>query len=290
MTKLEHKIDFVALISVTNANGNGDPLSGNRPRTDYNGMGEISTVCIKRKIRNRMQDMGNLIFVQSEDRRDHDDKFGSLSERAAAATDWIKETGITGKELYAETAWKKWMDVRSFGPVFAFKSGNDNDDGVSVGVRGPVSVHQAISISPVRIEEMQITKSVNGEPGKKRSSDTMGTKCFVRFGLYKIKGAINVQLAEKTGFSQEDAAVVKECLRTLFVNDASAARPEGSMEVVKLFWWEHNCKEGQYSSAKVHRSVHVTPKNPEGIPTCVDDYEITLDELPGLVPEIIDGV
>lgn len=290
MTKLEHKIDFVVLISVTNANGNGDPLSGNRPRTDYNGMGEISTVCIKRKIRNRMQDMGNLIFVQSEDRRDHDDKFGSLSERAAAATDWIKETGITGKELYAETACKKWMDVRSFGQVFAFKSGNDNDDGVSVGVRGPVSVHQAISISPVRIEEMQITKSVNGEPGKKRSSDTMGTKCFVRFGLYKIKGAINVQLAEKTGFSQEDAAVVKECLRTLFVNDASAARPEGSMEVVKLFWWEHNCKEGQYSSAKVHRSVHVTPKNPEGIPTCVDDYEITLDELPGLVPEIIDGV
>ena len=290
MTKLEHKIDFVALISVTNANGNGDPLSGNRPRTDYNGMGEISTVCIKRKIRNQMQDMGNLIFVQSEDRRDHDDKFGSLSERAAAATDWIKETGITGKELYAETACKKWMDVRSFGQVFAFKSGNDNDDGVSVGVRGPVSVHQAISISPVRIEEMQITKSVNGEPGKKRSSDTMGTKCFVSFGLYKIKGAINVQLAEKTGFSQEDAAVVKECLRTLFVNDASAARPEGSMEVVKLFWWEHNCKEGQYSSAKVHRSVHVTPKNPEGIPTCVDDYEITLDELPGLVPEIIDGV
>lgn len=290
MTKLEHKIDFVALISVTNANGNGDPLSGNRPRTDYNGMGEISTVCIKRKIRNRMQDMGNLIFVQSEDRRDHDDKFGSLSERAAAATDWIKETGITGKELYAETACKKWMDVRSFGQVFAFKSGNDNDDGVSVGVRGPVSVHQAISISPVRIEEMQITKSVNGEPGKKRSSDTMGTKCFVRFGLYKIKGAINVQLAEKTGFSQEDAAVVKECLRTLFANDASAARPEGSMEVVKLFWWEHNCKEGEYSSAKVHRSVHVTPKNPEGIPTCVDDYEITLDELPGLVPEIIDGV
>lgn len=290
MTKLEHKIDFVALISVTNANGNGDPLSGNRPRTDYNGMGEISTVCIKRKIRNRMQDMGNLIFVQSEDRRDHDDKFGSLSERAAAATDWIKETGITGKELYAETACKKWMDVRSFGQVFAFKSGNDNDDGVSVGVRGPVSAHQAISISPVRIEEMQITKSVNGEPGKKRSSDTMGTKCFVRFGLYKIKGAINVQLAEKTGFSQEDAAVVKECLRTLFVNDASAARPEGSMEVVKLFWWEHNCKEGQYSSAKVHRSVHVTPKNPEGIPTCVNDYEITLDELPGLVPEIIDGV
>ena len=180
------------------------------------------------------------------------------------------------------------MDVRSFGQVFAFKSTDKN--GVSVGVRGPVSIHQAGSISPVEIEEMQITKSVNGETGEKRASDTMGMKHFVRFGLYEIKGAINVQLAKKTKFSQEDAAVIKECLRTLFVNDASSARPEGSMEVVKLYWWEHNCKDGQYSSAKVHRSVHVTPKNAEGLPQCVDDYEITLDELPGLTPEIIDGL
>ena len=145
-------------------------------------------------------------------------------------------------------------------------------------------------ISPVDIAEMKITKSLNGEPGETRGRDTMGTINFVRFGLYEIKGAINVQLAKKTGFTREDAAVIKECLRTLFVNDASSARPEGSMEVVKLYWWEHNCKDGQYSSAKVHRSVHVTPKNAEGLPRCVDDYEITLDELPGLTPEIIDGL
>ena len=137
---------------------------------------------------------------------------------------------------------------------------------------------------------MQITKSVNGDPDEKKSSDTMGTKHFVRFGLYELKGSINVQLAEKTGFSQEDAETVKECLRTLFVNDASAARPDGSMEVVKLYWWEHNCKDGQYSSAKVHRSVHVTAKDIDALPSSVDDYTITLDELPGLTPEIIDGI
>ena len=137
---------------------------------------------------------------------------------------------------------------------------------------------------------MQITKSVNGEPGEKRSSDTMGTKHFVRFGLYKIKGSVNVQLAQKTGFSEEDAAVLKECLRTLFVNDASAARPDGSMEVVKLYWWEHNCKDGQYSSAVVHRSVHVEQKNPNELPRSVEDYVITVDALDGLVPEIIDGL
>lgn len=281
MAALNHKIDFLALVSVTKANSNGDPLNGNRPRTDYNGMGEISDVCIKRKIRNRMQDLGNAIFVQSDDRCD--DGFKSLSERASAATKGIKD-----KTVYAKTACEKWMDVRSFGQVFAFKS-NDKS-GVSVGVRGPVSVHQAVSVSPVEVESIQITKSVNGEPGEKRASDTMGMKHFVRFGLYKIKGSVNVQLAERTGFSQEDAETLKECLRTLFVNDASSARPEGSMEVVKLFWWEHNCKDGQYSSARVHRSVHIAAKETAALPESVDDYVITLDELPGLAPEIIDGV
>ena len=281
MAVLNHKIDFLALVSVTKANSNGDPLNGNRPRTDYNGIGEISDVCIKRKIRNRMQDLGNAIFVQSDDRCD--DGFKSLSERASAATKGIKD-----KTVYAKTACEKWMDVRSFGQVFAFKS-NDNS-GVSVGVRGPVSVHQAVSVSPVEVESIQITKSVNGEPGEKRASDTMGMKHFVRFGLYKIKGSVNVQLAEKTGYSQEDAETLKECLRTLFVNDASSARPEGSMEVVKLFWWEHNCKDGQYSSARVHRSVHIAAKETAALPESVDDYVITLDELPGLTPETIDGV
>lgn len=89
--------------------------------------------------------------------------------------------------------------------------------------------------------------------------------------------------------TQEDAEIVKECLRTLFVNDASSARPEGSMEGVRLYWWQRNCKDGQYSS-KVHRRIHVTPKDTSGLPSCVDDYVITLDELPGLTPEVIDGV
>ena len=70
MSTLQNKIDFVALISVSMANANGDPLNGNRPRTDYNGFGEISDVCIKRKIRNRMQDQGYKVFVQSDDRSD----------------------------------------------------------------------------------------------------------------------------------------------------------------------------------------------------------------------------
>lgn len=279
MAALQNKIDFVVLVSVNKANANGDPLNGNRPRTDYNGFGEISDVCIKRKLRNRMQDMGQSIFVQSDDRRD--DECRSLSERAKAVK--TKDPAEFVKQVC-----EKWLDVRSFGQVFAFK----DRDAVSAGVRGPVSIHQGVSVSPIEVRSYQITKSVNGDPEKDggRSSDTMGQKHFVAFGLYRIKGSVNVQLAEKTGFSREDAEVLKECLRTLFVNDASSARPEGSMEVLRVYWWEHNNKEGQYSSARVHRSVRVEVREGVRYPAAVEDYEIIVDELPGLRLQVLEGV
>ena len=281
MSILSNKIDFAVLVSVTMANPNGDPLDGNRPRTSYSGYGEISDVCIKRKLRNRMQDMGQRIFVQSDDRSD--DGCKSLRERANAVLGKTKD-----RDEYARIACETWMDVRSFGQVFAFSASDKS--GVSVGVRGPVSIHQAVSLSPVEVKSLQITKSVNGEPGEKRSSDTMGSKHIVRFGLYLVKGSINVQLAQKTGFTNEDAGIVRECLRTLFENDASSARPDGSMEVCRLYWWEHNCPCGQYSSAKVHRSLHVALKDGVEQPDSFDDYDVTLDTLPGLACEIIDGV
>ena len=291
MTTLQHKIDFVALVSVTMANSNGDPLNGNRPRTDYVGYGEISDVCIKRKIRNRMQDLGHNIFVQSESRCE--DGYGSLSERASAVLKDVKD-----RETYAKKACETWLDVRTFGQVFAFKDTKKDTKGLSVGVRGPVSIHQAVSLDPVEVESIQITKSVNGKKVEKKeashdagmSSDRMGQKHFVRFGLYQVKGSINVQLAEKTGFSAEDALVVKACLQTMFVNDASSARPDGSMEVVKLFWWEHNCKDGQYSTAKVHRSVKAVLREGVDTPTCAGDYIITAEYLEGLEPEVLEGL
>jgi CRISPR-associated protein Csd2 len=282
MSSLQNKIDFVVLVKVVRANPNGDPLNGNRPRTNYAGNGEISDVCIKRKIRNRLQDMGENLFVQSADRSE--DGYTSLSERASKTI-----TSNQSADDYAKQACETWIDVRSFGQVFAFKT-SDKKDGVSVGVRGPVSIHHAMSCSPVDISSMQITKSVNSEPSEKKSSDTMGTKHFVEFGLYEIKGSINVQLAEKTGFTEEDAEKIKEALRTLFINDASAARPDGSMEVVKVFWWKHNNKIGQYSAAKVHDSLKVILKDGVMIPSSLEDYDIALDSLPGLEPEIIEGM
>lgn len=286
MSNFENKIDFAVIISVKNANPNGDPLNGNRPRENYDGFGEISDVCIKRKIRNRFQDMGQEIFVQSDERRT--DGFRSLKDRADGCVELKKVN--KDKEQYAKAASEKWIDVRSFGQVFAFKKG-ENDNSVSIGIRGPVSIHSAVSISPIEITSMQITKSVNGETGKdpdKKSADTMGMKHRVEFGVYVIYGSINTQLASKTGFSKEDSELLKEALITLFENDCSSARPDGSMEVCKLYWWKHNSQMGQYSSAKVHRSLTVEPI--VDIPKSINDYNISNETLDGLIPEIYDGI
>ena len=285
MSNFVNKIDFAVIVSAKNVNPNGDPLNGNRPRENYEGFGEISDVCIKRKIRNRMQDMGQAIFVQSDERRV--DGFRSLKDRAEGCVELKKSS--KDKEKYAQIACEKWIDVRSFGQVFAFKAGEDNS--VSIGIRGPVSIHCAVSISPIEISSMQITKSVNGETQKdpdKKSSDTMGMKHRIEFGAYVIYGSINTQLATKTGFSTEDSELIKQALITLFENDCSSARPDGSMEVCKLYWWKHNAQMGQYSSAKVHRSLKIVA-NVE-IPKRIEDYDISIETLEGLTPEICYGI
>lgn len=270
---LQNKIDFAVIFSVINANPNGDPLNGNRPRTDYSGFGEITDVAIKRKIRDRLLENGKAIFVQSDDRKNDDAT--SLKDRAEKTI---------GKELLSDNAAKlacrTWFDVRTFGQLFAYSAeGKKKGEGISIAIRGPVSIHSAFSVEPVNVTSTQITKSVSGEgDGTKKASDTMGMKHRVDNGIYVFKGSMNPQLAEKTGFSDEDAVTIKTVLPRLFENDSSAARPEGSMEVLKVFWWHHNNKGGQYSSAKVHRSLNVNP-----------DGTYTLDNLENLIPETIDG-
>lgn len=282
MSTLSKKIDFAILISVENANPNGDPLCGNRPREDYDGYGEISDVCLKRKIRNRLIDMNESVFLQSNDHRV--DSYKSLKARADGCEALKKASNgkTTDQDEFARIACEQWMDVRSFGQVFAFKG-----DKVSVGVRGPVTISIAKSVSPVDIISMQIVKSVNSEDTAERASDTMGMKHRVAFGLYLAKGSINCQLAEKTGFSDEDAEKIKEAMRTLLENDASSARPEGSMEVCALYWWEQEGKTPKYSSAKVQRSLQVTLK--EGVikPKRFEDYDVQVAPLDGVTLQIL---
>ncbi len=320
---LDHKIDFTVLITATGANPNGDPLDGNRPRMNSKDHGEISDVCIKRKIRNYLQDHGEKIFLQSDDRcddgcdslhqrADKNEKlkeiFNLLNSNKSKKNDNKKSRWELEKE-YHDIACAEWIDVRSFGQVFALKNKTDKDKdknkgkgkesenetekeeeekgSISIPVRGPVTIHQSISVSPIDIISMKITKSVNNESDSKKGSDTMGYKHRIAFGLYVVNGSMNCQLAEKTGFSNEDALKIKEALINLFENDASSARPEGSMEVCRVYWWEHNCKTPKISTAKIHRSVKISLKEGVSVPAKFEDYDIALEDT-GVAPEIID--
>lgn len=272
---LANKIDFAVVFSVSHANPNGDPLNGNRPRTTLEGLGEVSDVCLKRKLRDRLQESGEAIFVQSDDRRK--DAFATLKQRADSVFKDIKNTDVLARE-----ACETWFDVRAFGQVFPLgkkKKGkqteSSEDSGVSCGIRGPVTVQSAFSLKPLDVVSLQITKSASFLENR---SDTMGMKHRVDSGIYCFFGAMSPQLAEKTGFSDEDAAKIKALLPKLFENDASSARPDGSMRVLKVVWWDHGCSNGRCSSARVHASL-----------TVHDDGTIETAPLDGITTEVIEG-
>ena len=272
---LTKKIDFAIIISVKNANPNGDPLNGNRPRINYENLGEISDVCLKRKIRNRLLDAGESILVQSDDYRA--DEYRSIKDRYDNNEAIKAIAKDKDGEKKAVTACEQWFDVRAFGQVLA----GVDDTNASIAVRGPVSIQSAFSREPIDIESLQIVKSVNlvtneKDPSKK-SSDTMGMKHRVDSGIYVSFGSINRQLAERTCFSDDDAEKLKNAMLNMFENDESSARPAGSMEVLKVIWWTHDKKI--LPSAKVHKSLSVE-----------NDGSYTLEELDGVsVLELVAG-
>ena len=271
---IKNKIDFALIISVKNANPNGDPLNGNRPRTTYDGLGEMSDVCLKRKMRNTLLRKGETILVQSDDNRVDDHR--SIKDRydSNAAMGALKKEKDSDKK--AQEACRQWFDVRAFGQVFA----GVDDSNMSIAVRGPVSIQSAFSVEPVTASSIQITKSVNLKTDAKdpsqKAGDTMGMKHRVDSGIYVSYGSINRQLAEKTGFTDEDAEKIKYALQNLFVDDESSARPAGSMQVLKVIWWTH--KDVVQSSAKVHQSLIVKPDG---------TYELT--KLDGVTVEELEG-
>lgn len=245
-----NKIDFALVISVEYCNPNADPLNGKRPREDYDGYGEITDVCLKRKIRNRLQDFGENILIVQNDRVA--DNCYSIRDRVNSYPIFKELEKKSDVDGFFSSACKQWFDVRAFGQVFAF-SGKKHS-GVSLGVRGPVTIRIARSLKTIDIVTFGITKSTNSETPKSgnvhdRDSTTFSSKHYVRKGAYVTYGSIFPQLAEKTGFSEEDSLVLQKALATIFENDASQMRPSGSM-VSELYWWEHISSEGRFRNSR----------------------------------------
>lgn len=272
------RIDFLALVSATHCNPNGDPTSeGNMPRMDNDGYGLMSSVCIKRKIRDRVQDIGGSIMAMSDTRKN--DACTSLAERVEQ-----HRKGTVGNQDFAKKLQETYWDARAFGSVIAYRAKEEKGStSVSCGLRGAVSICDAFTVCPVSITDLGITKAFNGvmvDPKKDLSgmtSDRMGRRFTVDHGLYVVKGSINPFYAEKAGFKEDDAELLKAALASLFENDESAARPAGSMVVERVYWWEYegnddSAKAPSISTAGVQRTVKVTPLT--DAPRSIDDYEI----------------
>lgn len=278
---LDKTIDFSVLAHVNMANPNGDPLSGNRPRNDFlDGHGVTTGERNRRWIRNRMQDLGCTILHQNPHRPMYDGQMSLKSRVEVAHPELMKLLKNKDKSDFIRACCETFTDVRFFGNAFTYWK-NENPS-----VPCTVSVGEMRSISPIRVVNRKITKMVNGQNDSGKGKDTMGNSYKVFSGLYRMNGRISTQRAERSGFSWNDADMLKEILCTLFEEDMSAARPSGSMEVCRVYWWEHDTKNPKVTDFKVYRSLHVEPLVKD--PCYFEDYQIQVDDIPGVKLEVID--
>jgi CRISPR-associated protein Csd2 len=270
MSELKNRFDFVYIFDVQDGNPNGDPDAGNLPRVDAEtGMGLVTDVCLKRKVRNYVQVAKNCangydIFIKEKavlnrsiDAAHDDESVKNATDKTTAARDWMCKT---------------FYDIRSFGAVMS--------TGKNAGqVRGPIQLTFARSVDPIAPMEHAITRmavATEKEAEKQGGENhTIGRKATVPYGLYVCHGFISANLAKQTGFSEEDLALFWEALKNMFDVDRSAAR--GLMSAQKLIVFKHDSILGNAPANKLIDLVKVQKKC-AGAPRKYEDYEVTIDE------------
>ena len=270
MSELKNRIDFVYIFDVQDGNPNGDPDAGNLPRVDAEtGMGLVTDVCLKRKVRNYIQVAkgcadGYDIFIKEKavlntliDAAHEDESVKNASDKTSAARDVMC---------------RKYFDIRTFGAVMS--------TGKNAGqVRGPIQFTFARSIDPISSMEHSITRMAvaTEKEAEKQGGDnrTMGRKATVPYGLYLCHGFISANLAQQTGFTEEDLSLFWEALKNMFDVDRSAAR--GLMSAQKLIVFKHNSFLGNAPANKLFDRVKVE-KNCKGAPRKFEDYTVIVDK------------
>lgn len=270
MAELKNRFDFVFVFDVKDGNPNGDPDAGNLPRVDAEtGMGLVTDVCLKRKVRNYVQVSKNCaegydIFIKEKavlntliDKAHEDENVKEAKDKTMAARDFMC---------------KKYYDIRTFGAVMS--------TGKNAGqVRGPIQLTFARSTDPIIASEHSITRMAvaTEKEAEKQSGDnrTMGRKATVPYGLYVGYGFVSANLAKQTGFSEEDLELFWEALRNMFDIDRSAAR--GLMSAQKLIVFKHDSELGNAPANKLFDLVKIEKKDSNDVPRSFFDYNITID-------------
>ncbi|OOR83175.1 type I-C CRISPR-associated protein Cas7/Csd2 [Moraxella canis] len=268
---IEKRYDFVFLFDVQDGNPNGDPDAGNLPRIDpETGIGLVTDVCLKRKVRN---------FVQMTQSPEQHDIFirekGILNQLIDEAheQDSVKHKEKGEKtEAARQYMCKRYYDIRTFGAVLT--------TGKNAGqVRGPVQLTFARSIEPIITLEHSITRmAVTNEKDASETGDnrTMGRKFTVPYGLYRCHGFVSAHFAKQTGFSEEDLELFWQALINMFDHDHSAAR--GQMNARGLYVFEHSNSLGDAPADSLFKRIQVTKKEGVDVTRSFDDYVVTVNE------------
>ena len=270
MSELKNRIDFVYIFDVQDGNPNGDPDAGNLPRVDAEtGMGLVTDVCLKRKVRNYVQTAkgqadGYDIFIKEKavlntliDKAHDDSAVKDAKDKTEAA------------RLYM---CKNYYDIRTFGAVMS--------TGKNAGqVRGAIQLTFARSVDTIATAEHSITRMAvaTEKEAEKQGGDnrTMGRKATVPYGLYVCHGFVSANLAQQTGFSEEDLQLFWDALKNMFDVDRSAAR--GLMSAQKLIVFKHDSVLGNAPANKLFDLVKVE-KVCDGAPRSFSDYTVTIDK------------
>lgn len=248
MNVIQNRYEFLYLFDCENGNPNGDPDAGNSPRIDPEDMhGLVSDVAIKRRIRNYIQtacgnQAPNAVFIE------HATNLNKPITAAHEATDGAPAGGGNRSQVEKARNWmcRQFFDVRTFGAVMS--------TGPNAGqVRGPVQVAFSRSVHPIlpmdaSITRMAVAEKVNGAKSvtdyekweNEQEEDklrTMGRKALIPYGLYATKGFISANLAEGTGFSDDDLALLWDALHNMWDHDRSASK--GMMSCRGLYVFKH---------------------------------------------------
>lgn len=272
MNELKNRIDFVYIFDVQDGNPNGDPDAGNLPRVDAEtGMGLVTDVCLKRKVRNYVQVAKELadgydIFIKEKAVLNNFIDAAHEEETVKSA----KDKTMAAKDVMC----KKFYDVRTFGAVMS--------TGKNAGqVRGPIQLTFARSVDSIMTSEHSITRVAvaTKDEEKKQGGEnhTMGRKSTIPYGLYVCHGFISANLAKQTGFSEEDLNLFWEALKNMFDVDRSAAR--GLMSAQKLIVFKHDSVLGNAPANKLFDLVKVE-KNCDGVTRSFSDYKVIINENP----------
>lgn len=270
MSELNKRIDFVYIFDVQDGNPNGDPDAGNLPRVDAEtGMGLVTDVCLKRKVRNYVQVAKGLsegydIFIKEKA------VLNTLIEKAHDKSEVKDAKDKT--EAARMYMCKNYYDIRTFGAVMS--------TGKNAGqVRGAVQMTFARTVDPIASSEHSITRMAvaTEKEAEKQSGDnrTMGRKATVPYGLYVCHGFISANLAKQTGFTAEDLELFWDALKNMFDVDRSAAR--GLMSAQKLIVFRHESALGNAPANKLFDLVNIK-KNCDGAPRSFSDYTVTIHE------------